>query len=69
MSNEDYFKCMAQSDLNYVNELVSKGYYETSDFERAILKLSDTLAMLHQAINIGGGYDCQKNWQGPLQKG
>ncbi len=50
MSNEQLFKSLAEKDLNKLNKLVTDGWYETSDFEEAVLSLSNSLAMLHQEI-------------------
>ena len=49
--NELLFKQIAKNDLDNLNDLVNKGWYETSDFEKAVLDLSNTLSMLMEAIN------------------
>lgn len=48
---EKLFKQMVSEDLGKLNELVLKGYYDTSDFEDAVLALSNSLAMYHQEVN------------------
>ena len=48
---EKLFKQMVSEDLGKLNELVLKGYYNTSDFEDAVLTLSNSLAMYHQEIS------------------
>ena len=45
------FNQIALNDLKKVNELVLKGYYETSDYEEAVLALSNSLAMYHQEVS------------------
>ena len=49
--NELLFKQIAKKNLDNLNELINKGWYETSDFEKAVLDLSNTLSMLGEAIN------------------
>lgn len=49
--NELLFKQIAKKDLDNLNDLINKGWYETSDFEKAVLDLSNTLSMLGEAIN------------------
>ena len=49
--NELLFKQIAKKNLDNLNELIDKGWYETSDFEKAVLDLSSTLSMLGEAIN------------------
>lgn len=49
--NELLFKQIAKKDLDNLNTLINKGWYETSDFEKAVLDLSNTLSMLGEAIN------------------
>ena len=49
--NELLFKQIAKKNLDNLNELINKGWYETSDFEKAVLDLSSTLSMLGEAIN------------------
>ena len=46
---EHLFNQMVSKDLQKMNELVRKGWYETSDFSEAVLNLSNSLAMYHQA--------------------
>ena len=48
--NELLFRQIAKNDLDNLNDLVNKGWYETSDFEKAVLDLSNTLSMLQEAI-------------------
>ena len=48
--NELLFKQIAKKDLDNLNDLVNKGWYETSDFEKAVLDLSNSLSMLQEAI-------------------
>ena len=48
--NELLFKQIAKKDLDNLNNLINKGWYETSDFEKAVLDLSNTLSMLQEAI-------------------
>ena len=48
--NELLFKQIAKKDLDNLNTLINKGWYETSDFEKAVLDLSNTLSMLQEAI-------------------
>ena len=48
---EELFNQMVSKDLKKVNELVLKGHYDTSDFERAALTLSNSLSMYCQEIN------------------
>ena len=47
---EQLFNKMVLNDLKKLNELVLKGYYDTSDFEEASITLSNSLAMFHQEI-------------------
>lgn len=49
--NELLFKQIAKKNLDNLNALINKGWYETSDFEKAVLDLSNTLSMLGEAIN------------------
>ena len=49
--NELLFKQIVKNDLDNLNTLINKGWYETSDFEKAVLDLSNTLSMLGEAIN------------------
>ena len=49
--NELLFKQIAKKDLDNLNDLINKGWYETSDFEKVVLDLSNTLLMLGEAIN------------------
>lgn len=49
--NELLFKQIAKKDLDNLNTLINKGWYETSDFKKAVLDLSNTLSMLGEAIN------------------
>lgn len=66
--NEDLFNQLCSNDLMKLNELIGKGYFETSVFEEMILKVSDNLAMLHQAITIErGNYGCKENREVSLQ--
>lgn len=46
---EKLFNEMVSKDLEKLNELVRKGWYETTDFNDAVLNLSNSLAMYHQA--------------------
>lgn len=48
--NEQAFKTIASDDFYKFSELVKKGYFETSDFSEEVLKLANTLLMLHQEI-------------------
>lgn len=48
--NEVLFTQIAKSDLDNLNSLISKGYFETSDFESAISRLATTLTFLSQAL-------------------
>lgn len=48
--NEVLFKEICQSDLDNLNNVISKGNYETSDFENAVSRLQTTLAFLIQAM-------------------
>ena len=48
--NELLFKQIAKKDLDNLNALINKGWYETSDFEKAVSDLSNTLSMLGEAI-------------------
>lgn len=48
--NETLFKEIAKSDLDNLNLLISKGYFETSDFESAVSKLENALAFLSQEM-------------------
>lgn len=47
---EETFNLMVAKDLQRMNELVRKGWYETSDFNEAVLSLSNSLAMYHQEV-------------------
>lgn len=49
--NELLFKQIAKKNLDNLNALINKGWYETSDFEKAVSDLADTLSMLGEAIN------------------
>ena len=49
--NELLFKQIAKKNLDNLNTLINKGWYETSDFEKAVSDLADTLSMLGEAIN------------------
>lgn len=62
---EQLFKEICSKEFIKLNDLVNKGYFETSDFENCVLNLSDNLAMLHQAIR--GNNDCKKGRQKSLQ--
>ena len=46
---EQLFNQIVAKDLQRVNELVNKGWYGTTDFNEAVLTLSNSLAMYHQA--------------------
>ena len=48
--NEQLFKEIVLKDLQKVNELVRKGWFDTSDFNEAALTLSNSLAMYHQEV-------------------
>lgn len=50
------FNQICADDLHKLNDLISKGYFETSDFKICVLNLSNTLAMLHQAIGKKNAY-------------
>ena len=45
---EQLFKDMVLKDLDKMNELVRKGWYGTTDFNEAVLNLSNSLAVFHQ---------------------
>lgn len=49
--NELLFKQIAKKNLDNLNTLINKGWYETSDFEKAVSDLADTLSMLGEAIS------------------
>ena len=45
---EQLFNEIVLKDLNKMNELVRKGWYGTTDFNEAVLNLSNSLAVFHQ---------------------
>lgn len=47
---EQLFNEMVLKDLDKVNELVRKGWYGTTDFNEAVLNLSNSLAVYHQEV-------------------
>lgn len=49
--NEKLFNEIAMKDLQKLNSLVSKGYFETTDFNEAVLSLSNSLQAYHQEVN------------------
>lgn len=68
MKNEILFNQLCSKDLNELNELIRKGYFETSVFEEKLLRVADSLAVLHQVITIERGkYDCEENRKVSLQ--
>ena len=46
--NEHLFNQIALKDLQRLNSLVLKGWYETSDFNEAVLSLCNSLSAYHQ---------------------
>lgn len=48
--NEENYYCLVQDDFKKFSYLVKNGYFETSDFEEAVSKLSTSLAVLYQSI-------------------
>lgn len=48
--NEQAFYSIASEDFSKFSELVKKEYFETSDFTDEVLKLANSLLMLHQEI-------------------
>lgn len=49
--NEENFNLIARKDLDNLNNLISKNWFETSDFKSAVLNASLTLGMLWEALN------------------
>jgi hypothetical protein len=49
--NEKLFNEIAMKDLQKLNALVSKGYFETSDFNEAALSLCNSLSAYHQEVS------------------
>jgi len=45
---EQMFNEIVLNDLNKMNEMVRKGWYGTTDFNEAVLNLSNSLAVFHQ---------------------
>lgn len=52
--NEIEFNLIAKSDLDKLNQLISKGYFETSDFEQQINVVCESLATLGYVIRKRG---------------
>lgn len=63
--NEVLFNQIVKSDLDSLNQMVSKEYFELSEFKEKILTLSNSLAMLYQAM--GENDDLQKGGQRQVQ--
>lgn len=47
---EQLFNEIVLKDLDKVNELIRKGWYGTTDFNEAVLNLSNSLAVYHQEV-------------------
>ena len=50
---EKIFNEIVMSDLQKLNELVQKGWFETTDFNEAAINLSNSLAAYHQEVSRG----------------
>lgn len=50
--NEKDFRTIVQGDLEKLNSLISKGYFDTSDFKEAVLNASNSLSILYQILDI-----------------
>lgn len=48
---EQLFNEIVLKDLQKLNELIRKGWFDTSDFNEAALNLSNSLAMYHQEVS------------------
>ncbi len=48
--NETLFSEIAQVDFQKLEEIIQKGYFQSSEFENAVLETANTLLSLHQAI-------------------
>ena len=51
---ESIFNQMVLSDLRKMNELVRKGWFGTTDFNNAVINLSNSLAAYHQEVTCEG---------------
>lgn len=49
--NKKLFYEIAMKDLQNLNSLVSKCYFETSDFNDAVLSLCNSLSAYHQEVS------------------
>ena len=66
---EKLFNEMVLSDLHKMNELVQKGWFGTTDFNEAVLNLSNSLSAYHQEVNCEGNTKGERIPQGELAKG
>ena len=66
---EKLFKQMVLSDLHKINELVQKGWFGTTDFNEAVLNLSNSLAAYHQEVTCEGNTEGECIPKGKLAKG
>ena len=53
---EKIFNEIVMSDLQKMNELVQKGWFETTDFNEAAINLSNSLAAYHQEVSSCENY-------------
>ena len=66
---EKLFNKMVLSDLHKMNELVQKGWFGTTDFNEAVLNLSNSLSAYHQEVNREGYTKGERISQSELAKG
>lgn len=66
---EKLFKQMVLSDLHKMNELVRKGWFGTTDFNEAVLNLSNSLSAYHQEVTNEGNTEGECLPQSQLAKG
>lgn len=50
--NENIFNQICKSDLDNLNQLISKGYFEVSDFIEAASRLEISLRFFNQTIGV-----------------
>lgn len=54
---EELFNLMVRRDLNRLNDMVEKGWYGTTDFNEAVMSLSDSLSAFSMEV---GNENCEK---------
>lgn len=67
--NEHLFNQIALKDLQRLNSLIIKGWYETSDFNEAVLSLCNSLSAYHQEATYESRTQGERLPEAKLAKG